>query len=127
MEKSEQVVTRFLNLIFQHKNDCGVGNFLELQLRYLMSLLSNMVFFGISTDIDELIVDGIPASVSPRDHVYPCRGFSSDVRAEGVTKRQHRVRLPQSGTNEIFLIDLNLLCFWMCAELFLRETSGFEP
>ena len=24
--KSEQVVTWFLNLIFQHKNDCGVGN-----------------------------------------------------------------------------------------------------
>ena len=24
--KSEQVVTWFLNLVFQHENDCGVGN-----------------------------------------------------------------------------------------------------
>ena len=39
--KSEQVVTWFLNLIFQHQERLWRREFVEMQLRYLLSLLSN--------------------------------------------------------------------------------------
>ena len=41
--KSEQVVTWFLNRLFHTKNDWWIREFVELQVRYLLSLLSDHV------------------------------------------------------------------------------------
>ena len=44
-----------------HQNDWS-REFVELQFRCLLSLLSNREFYGKTTGIDELTVDGLPAN-----------------------------------------------------------------
>ena len=44
--KSEKELSWVLNLIFQHTNDDGVGEFIKLKLRYLQSLLSSYGIVG---------------------------------------------------------------------------------
>ena len=61
--KSEQVVTCFLNRIFQTKNDCGSGNLSNCSSDICCLCYSTIEFCGISTSITELIVDGLPANV----------------------------------------------------------------
>ena len=56
----EQVVAWVLNLLFQHKNVEGVPEFVELKVRYLLSLLS--VVFPLAKK--EFMVDGFLAVMS---------------------------------------------------------------
>ena len=61
--KSEQVVTWFLNLIFQHENDGGVGNFSNCSSDICFLCCPTIEFCGMSTSIDELMFDGLVANV----------------------------------------------------------------
>ena len=61
--KSEQVVTWFLNLIFQHENDCGVGNLSNCSSDICFLCCPTIEFCGMSTGINELMFDGFVANV----------------------------------------------------------------
>ena len=60
---SEQVVTWFLNLIFQHENVEGVGNSSICSSDICCLCCPNMEFCRISTGNNELMVDGLLADV----------------------------------------------------------------
>ena len=61
--KSEQVVTWFLNLIFQHKHVEGLGNLSSCNSDICCLCCPTIEFCGISTGINELMVDGRLANV----------------------------------------------------------------
>ena len=63
MQKSEQAVTWFLNLIFQHKDVEGVGNLSNWSSDICCLCCPTIAFCGISTGKNELIADGILANV----------------------------------------------------------------
>ena len=60
--KSEQVVTRLLNLTFQTKNDCGVGNLSICNSDICCLCCPTMGFCG-NSSISELMADGLLANV----------------------------------------------------------------
>ena len=61
--KSEQVVTWFLNLIFQHKNECGVGDLSNCSSDICCLCCPTIEFCGISTRNNELMVHDLLANV----------------------------------------------------------------
>ena len=63
MQKSEQAVTWFFNLIFQHKDVEGVGNLSNWSSGICCLCCPTIVFCGISTGNNELMADGLLANV----------------------------------------------------------------
>ena len=61
--KSEQVVNWFLNRIYQTKNDCGLGNLSNCSSDICGLRCPHKEFFGNSTGVNELMVDGRLAKV----------------------------------------------------------------
>ena len=61
--RSEQVVTWFLNLIFQHRNEECVGSLSSYNSDICCLCCPTMEFCGIPTDIVELAVNGFGANV----------------------------------------------------------------
>ena len=73
--KSEQVVTWFLNLIFQHKNEGGVGSLSNCSSDICFLCCPTIELCGISTGLQDLMVDGQLANVGI-GIVFPIRSSS---------------------------------------------------
>ena len=78
--KSEQVVVWFLNLIFQPENDDGVVNLSKRSSDICCLCCPTRELCGISTDIQEFMVDGLLANVGI-EIVLPVSSSSPAARA----------------------------------------------